>query len=363
MSPPQVLHVIPSLAIGGTERQLVEFVRRSSEPSGHRVAVFRSLGPLAEGLPTEPIRLGHLGTRALDLARVPALMRRLRRLIIRGGFDLVHAHLGLSEVLAAVATPHGVPLVASRRSRNLGFEANAALKLVEGLGHRRVDVLICNSRYLAEVTAREDRWPPPTRVIVNAIDLEPYTPVPPFPSDALPHIAVVANLHPYKRQDRFLYAFRRVLADVPGARATLVGDGIERAALEALTAQLGLSDSVEFAGQVADPRPFVARSHAVALTSDAEGFPNALLEAMAQGRPVVATRVGGIPELVRDEVDGLLASGDPDEIAAHLHSLLVDVGLRERLGRSARERASTFTWGRLVREVESVYTDVLAHRA
>jgi glycosyltransferase involved in cell wall biosynthesis len=83
---------------------------------------------------------------------------------------------------------------------------------------------------------------------------------------------------------------------------------------------------------------------------------------MAQGRPVVATGVGGVPELVRDGVDGLLTSSDPDDIAARLHSVLVDAALRERLGGSARERASTFTWDRLVRETESVYSDVLARR-
>jgi glycosyltransferase involved in cell wall biosynthesis len=84
---------------------------------------------------------------------------------------------------------------------------------------------------------------------------------------------------------------------------------------------------------------------------------------MAVGRPVVATRVGGIPELVREGVDGFLTSADPAEIAARLTELLGDRSLGERMGRSAHERAATFTWERVVRETEDVYRQVLARRA
>ena len=129
------------------------------------------------------------------------------------GYDLVHAHLGLSEVIAAMVTPRRIPIVASRRGRNRGFEANAALKLVEGAGHRRVDVLLCNSRYLAEITRAEDRWPPPIEVIHNAVDTERFARAP-TPEDP-PTVVVVANLHPYKGHELFL----RALGLVRRARA------------------------------------------------------------------------------------------------------------------------------------------------
>jgi glycosyltransferase involved in cell wall biosynthesis len=83
---------------------------------------------------------------------------------------------------------------------------------------------------------------------------------------------------------------------------------------------------------------------------------------MSQGRPVVATRVGGVPELVRDGEDGFLTSGEPVEIAARLRSLLEDPALRDRMAHSAHERAATFTWERLVRQTEEVYREVLARR-
>jgi glycosyltransferase involved in cell wall biosynthesis len=274
--------------------------------------------------------------------------------------DVVHAHLGVAEVLA-VAVPRSVPVVASRRGRNVGFEANRALKLLEGIGHRRADVLICNARYWAEAAARGDRWTPSTRVIHNAIDPAEF-PFAEMPSEDPPRVAVVANLHPYKRLDRFLRAFAFLREGSPEAQATIAGDGEERSALGRLSTELGLDDRVRFAGQVADPRPIVASSHVVAMTSDHEGFPNALLEAMSQGRPVVATRVGGVPELVRDGEDGFLTSGDPVEIAARLRSLLTDRAMRERMARSAHGRAGTFTWERAVRETEAVYREVLARR-
>jgi glycosyltransferase involved in cell wall biosynthesis len=284
----------------------------------------------------------------------------LHRVVREGAFDLVHAHLGLSELLAAVV-PRSVPVVASRRGPNLGFERNRAFKLLEGIGHRRAEILICNARYWAERAEREDRWTPATRVIHNAIDLAEF-PRTRMPVAGAPHVAVIANFHPYKRIDVFLRAFRLLGERLPEARATVAGDGVERARLERLLTELGLGERVSLLGQVPDPRPIVAAAHVVALTSEFEGFPNALLEAMAQGRPVVATRVGGVAELVRDGRDGFLTASDPAEIAAYLHTLLTDARLRGRMSRSARERASEFTWDRAVRETEAIYREVLARR-
>lgn len=357
---PQVLHVIASLAVGGTEKQLVGFIGRSTDPSRHRVAVFDRLGELADRLPNHPIWLGRMSRRPGGTVTNLRTAARLRRVVREGAFDLVHAHLGLSEVLAVVV-PRSLPVVASRRGPNLGFERNRAFKLLEGLGHRRADILICNARYWAERAEREDRWTPPTRVIHNAIDPAEF-PLTTMPAKDAPHVAVVANFHPYKRLDLFLRAFRLLGERLPEARATLAGDGVERVRLERLLTELGLGERVTLVGQVADPRPIVAGGHVVALTSELEGFPNALLEAMAQGRPVVATRVGGVPELVRDGQDGFLTSSDPAEIATRLRALLTDARLRDRMARSAHERAGEFTWDRVVRETEAVYGEVLADR-
>lgn len=251
--------------------------------------------------------------------------------------------------------------MASRRGRNIGFDSGRFLKLVEGIGHRRTDLLLCNSRYLAEYARNKDLWPPPIEVIYNAVDLEEFQPTP-MPSADSPTVVVVANLKHYKGQECFLRAFELVVREVPQATALLVGDGPDRTKLAALASKLGLDPSVSFVGQVADPRPYVARSHIAALTSSHEGFPNAILEAMAMGRPVVATRVGGIPELVRDGMDGLLTSLDPGHIATAIVTLLRDEPMRRRMGAEARRRAEGFDWGRLVKETEDAYQRVLQHR-
>jgi glycosyltransferase involved in cell wall biosynthesis len=356
---PRVLHVIASLGVGGTEMQLVRFIDRSGDPSRHVVAVFDDAGTLAERLLNPPVWLGLVSRRPSSVITNLGAVRRLREVVHVGGFELVHAHLGVSEMLAVV-TPRSVPVVASRRGPNLGF-GKGLYRLLEGLGHRRSDVLISNTRYWAEAAERGDRWTPPTRVIHNGIDPEEF-PILPMPAGSAPRVAVIANLHPYKRIDLFLRAFRLLGESIPEARATLAGDGIERQRLERLTQELGLRERVTFAGQVHDTKPIVGSSHVVALTSGVEGFPNALLEAMAQGRPVVATRVGGVPELVRDGDDGFLTTDDPVEIASRLRTLLTDPDLRYRMARSASERARGFTWERVVRETEDVYRDVLSRR-
>ena len=354
---PTVLHLIGSLEVGGTERQLVGFIERSSEPQRHLVALFSSYGPLAEGLPNPPIWLGRLGRRPGDVGRDIRTVLALRSTVRAVGADVVHAHLHASELLAAAGTPRGIPIVASRRGHAGRYEGNRAFASLERLAHRRIRTMICNSDYLARRARASDPSLPPVTVIHNAVDLDRFAARP--QADGPPHATVVANLHPYKGHDRLLRAWHLVRRTLPDATLTFVGDGSEREHLEQLTRDLLLDDAVSFAGLVEDPRPHVEAAHVVALASDHEGFPNALLEAMAMARPVVATRVGGIPELVRDGRDGFLASSDPSDIAERVLVLLGDADLRARMGASARVRAESFTWSRVVQQTEAAYRDVL----
>ncbi len=361
---PQVFHLISSLAIGGTERQLVEFIRRSSFPERHRVIVLDEPGALSDRLPNPPILLfpGASRVRGHSYLRHLRVAIRARRVLRGLQVGLLHAHLGFSELVASLAAPRSAIVIASRRGRNIGFEGRPWLRLAEGIGHLRTRVLLCNSRELARYARVHDLWVPPTKVIYNGIDMTRFADVAP-PPPVPPTVAVVANFNPYKGHELFLRAFAAVVRDFPDARALLIGDGLVRPAMASLTEDLGIARNVEFTGQVSDPRPFVERAHVVSLVSHHEGFPNALLEGMAMGRPVVATAVGGIPELVRRDIDGYLVQQAPSEVARALLAVLRDDDLRSAMGVSARERAAEFGWDRVVRETEDVYRQLLRRPA
>ncbi len=133
----------------------------------------------------------------------------------------------------------------------------------------------------------------------------------------------------------------RAAARVPDLELELVGDGPERGRIEQTVAAAGSTDRVHFAGYRPDPRPCLRDTDIVVLTSAAEACPMALLQAMACGVPVVATRVGGVPEIVRNGVDGLLVDpGAEDQLVAALSMLTADPVLRRRLGQSGRRRVA-----------------------
>ncbi|MDN4174398.1 glycosyltransferase family 4 protein [Nocardioides sp. SOB77] len=152
------------------------------------------------------------------------------------------------------------------------------------------------------------------------------------------------------------------LAAVPAARALVVGDGPERPLVERRATEPALLGRVELAGWLPDPAPAYARGHLLALTSAAENLPLSVLQAMSCGLPVVATAVGGVPEVVRDGVDGLLApADDPAALTAALRTLVEDEALRQRAGRSARVRvAESFSLAGCVDGLERVYDEVRA---
>jgi glycosyltransferase involved in cell wall biosynthesis len=176
-------------------------------------------------------------------------------------------------------------------------------------------------------------------VIPNGVETEAAAPKSDYAAGDPVRVVFVGRLHPQKGLDVLLEAFRAVLESAPERRwrLSVLGDGPLRARLEAQAERLGLGGAVEFCGAVGDVPARLLSSDIFVLPSQAEGMSNALLEAMAHGLPVVATRVSGNVDLIEDGVNGLLvAPGEPAELARALRRLGDDGELRARLGRAAR---------------------------
>jgi glycosyltransferase involved in cell wall biosynthesis len=175
---------------------------------------------------------------------------------------------------------------------------------------------------------------------------------------------VVSALVPRKCHSVLLDAWPAVRARVPWARLLVAGDGPLRARLEQQAAEMGLTESVTFLGQVTDVRDVLAAVDVLVLPSRKEGLGVSILEGMAMGVPVVASAVGGIPDAVRDGVNGFLVPPeDPAAIAVRIADVLGDPALAERLGRAGREIAGAeFTVEQMGRRYENLYRRLLSLR-
>jgi glycosyltransferase involved in cell wall biosynthesis len=175
-----------------------------------------------------------------------------------------------------------------------------------------------------------------------------------------PLIGIVARLVPIKAHEVFLTAAAKVRAAMPSATFLIVGDGERRAELEALARSLGIADATRFLGWREDMREVNADLDVAALCSNNEGSPVALIEAMAAARPVVSTRVGGVPDVVHDGVSGLLVpAGDADAFADALLQLLRDPARAAAFGQAGREAVyPRHSSGRLVQDIERLYLDL-----
>jgi glycosyltransferase involved in cell wall biosynthesis len=173
-------------------------------------------------------------------------------------------------------------------------------------------------------------------------------------------IGTVSVLRPQKALDVLLRASRILVEDFPGLRVLIAGEGDRRFALEDLTAELGLQDTVMFLGVRTDVPDVLAALDVAVNSSDFEGSPLSLMEYMEAARPVVATRVGGIPDLIDDGEQGLVVEPqDPASFAAAVAQLLRDPERARRMGERGRERRrSEFDIDVMVRRLEALYEEL-----
>jgi glycosyltransferase involved in cell wall biosynthesis len=172
----------------------------------------------------------------------------------------------------------------------------------------------------------------------------------------------IGRMTAVKRTDDVLVSFKRLRESGVDATLCMVGDGPDRAGLEQRAHDLGIVRDTLFLGYQEEVAPFYAAFDALVLPSSNEGTPVSVIEALGAGRPVVATRVGGVPDVVRDGKDGFLVEpGETDELAERLERLARDPELRERMGREGRDRVlPRYAVDRLVDDVDQLYRSLLS---
>ena len=358
----RLLLVVDSLEVGGAERHVVDLAVALCR-EGHEVTVACSVaGELSDPLDGANVPVRVLLDRLVKRRVSVAYARGLRRLIGEGRYDLVHAHIYASAAASALATSGtGVPLVVTEHTE--GAWQGRCAHLVSRLIYRRARRMIAVSSPIRGRLIERDGVPP------EKINLIPNAVIPASDGHAStsgvlpdewrkgPLVGVVARLQPEKGVADFLKAVARVSAACPEARFLVVGEGPLREELLGLVDRLGLRGRVRFLGHRPDARDLIGLFDVLVVPSLTEGTPLIVLEAMAGGVPVVASAVGGIPDQVRHDREGLLIPpGDTTALGDVLLELLQDPDRARRLGEAGRRRAdSEFAHAGMVRKIEAVY--------
>jgi glycosyltransferase involved in cell wall biosynthesis len=314
-----------------------------------------------------------VNTHCLDGARGVGWVRRLRALVRSTRIEVVHAHSPVPAIGARLGLDRRVRLVYTEH--NVWERYHAATYWANVLTFARNDRILA----VSEEVRRSIRYPrglrflrmPPVETVHHGAELAAVDPLPSdngvraelgIPDEA-PLVGTVANLKGHKGLDRLLEAAQEVRRRVPGVRFVIVGQGPKESELRTRASELNVADVVTFTGFRADARRIAASFDVFVLSSLHEGLSIAMVEAMALGRPVVVTRVGGLPEVVEHGKEGFLVPpGDPGALAAGIVQVLSDADLRHRLGAAARRRAARLDIRNAVRRAEAVYSDLTATR-
>lgn len=359
---------------GGTERQLSQTVRHLP-PERFRSHVFclQHYGRNAcwEGLACHKKILNIYSLRSPTT--FPRLLR-FARFLRKNRIDIVHAFFLDSILFASLAARlAGVKTVLAGK-RDVGFWHKPGLVFLLRILNHLVTRCVANCQAVKDAVAKCEGFPPTAiDVIYNGIDTTRLDRIAPedlralFP--ALSHkdmiVGIVANFDRHvKRVDLFLRAAAHALKVHPNVTFLVVGGGRLQGELEVLAASLQIRDKVIFTGPHDEPYSLIKSFDIGVLASDSEGLSNAILEYMAAAIPVVATAVGGNPELVQDGVNGyLVAPGNPEALGDAVIRLLADPGLRRRFGAAGRALVdSRFAWEKRIIEVENYYAGLVNTR-
>ena len=382
----RVIHVITRLNVGGPALMATLLTERL-ESVGYGCLLVAGIEGSREGN-----YLALHRKRLENLLVLPALRRELQvfpditalvsliRLLRRWKPDVVHTHTAKAGALARLAASlTRVPVIVHTYHGHVfrgyfGPTRTRVFLAIERWLARHTDRLLAVSPTVrAELLALGVGTPAQLQVMPIGLDLGPLLECERTSSRlrtelglvaSVPLVGIVARLVPIKAHEVFLDAAHGLVRRLPDSHFVIVGDGERRSELMARADGLGLRERVHFVGWRDDLDRLYADLDLVALTSRNEGSPVSLIEAMAAARPVVATRVGGVPDLVEDGVTGhLVPAGDATALAEAMRALLDNPEQRRRMGAAGRKHvAAAFGADRLLSAVDAVYRELLAEK-
>lgn len=371
--PKNVAFILPNLEVGGTEVQVALLAQqlRNSDFVPH-ILCLKQEGALAES-----VRSAGVPVLALELDESLSFKAcyGVRRFCLEHQIELVQTFLfGMEYGAVRGAQFAGVPAIVTSR-REIPDWREARHIRVQRMANKRTDFVVCNSKAVRDFICEQEKWPViQTRVIYNGFpdELIPVRPVivqrslkkeylrPYQIQDDELVLGCIANFSPVKNHYRLLDALRQVLLEGTKVRLVLIGDGPIRAAVESYAEQQSLRMATVFLGSRMDRLKFLSECDALILPSLNEGCPNAVLEAMALGVPVIASQTGGIPEMITHGESGWLF--DPTSVSSIARAIWTAMNHREDAMRCAsraqdviRER---FTASRMVSEYQELYREI-----
>jgi glycosyltransferase involved in cell wall biosynthesis len=369
---PRVLHLINSFEIGGTERQAVALLRRlNSERYDVRLAALRNVGPFYGEIEERFPNVQEFPLTSFYNLNAVRQLARLRALMASERVDILHAHDFYAGLIgAAAARLAGVRVIACQRHLKLSDRPvhEWGTRVIHRLAHR---ILVNSEAIRDHILSRDSAQANKIVVIKNGISSVADSSETRNLHERLCReleidndskiIGMVARLQPVKGHRFFLEAASRVIAREPKAQFVLVGDGPLKSDIEDQAAHLGIKDRLHMLGDRTDVARILASFDLLVLASLHEGLPNAVMEAMAAGVPVVATAVGGTKELITDGETGYLtAPADADALSERITFALVNERDRIKVAASGRQFINVeFGMERMVESVEKLYDELM----
>ena len=360
----EILYIIGRLAVGGTERQLLELVTRlDTERYNPKVCCLSEGGKLVENLKKNIKSYVIKRKSSFDISR----LYRLYKLIKMEQPHIVHTFLFNANTYGRLAAKlAGVPIIISSE-RDLGFNLSQFDRIINRLLSKWSNKIVANSKSVADRVVKEDKInDDKVTYIYNGIDVQSFVThvdssqkkeqlgIPPENKV----VTVVANMYyPIKGHSYFIHAASKIIRVMPDTTFILVGDGTLKESFIRLSKKLNVFKNMLFLGFRPDIPELLAITDIAVLPSLSEGFPNVVLEAMAAGKPVVASAVGGILEIVLNNETGfLIPPADSDALAEKIITLLQDEALCTVMGIAGYQRvAALFSIDQMVRNTECLY--------
>ena len=360
--PVPIAFVLSSCQAGGTERQMIELLRRLNPARWQvHVACIHARGEWLSRVSEAAVSIREFPFPALRHPQVLTQTLEFMRWCREREIAVVHT-VDLSANIFALpaAAAAGVPVRIANR-REIMPDRTRGQIVAQRAAYQFAHKVVANCRAAADRLRLERVAAGRIAMVPNGVDRSAFATT--RLRRPLRRVSVVANLHPRKGHDSLIDAAPEVLRRFPDARFDIVGDGPERESLQARAKAQGVAAAFTFAGYDENVAQRLHDADIFVLPSHTEAFPNAVLEAMCAGLPIIASGVGGLLELIDDGRTGLLVPpGDPRALAHSVCRLMGDCALGERLGKTGSHEVQRYSFSRMTSSFELLYLAELNRR-